>query len=89
MGRGMGTAVGLAVTSLLLELGAPSSPAAHDRTFALTAVVLAVVAVLGALAASLARTWATTPPLRVPPTTSVPSTRTFDRSGRALGRVAP
>jgi EmrB/QacA subfamily drug resistance transporter len=52
MGRGMGTAVGLAVTSLLLELVGPSTPAAHARTFGVTALVLAAVAAAGAVAAS-------------------------------------
>jgi len=54
MGRGMGTAVGLAVTSLLLALGAPATREAHARTFGLTAAALAIVAVGGTLAASLA-----------------------------------
>jgi EmrB/QacA subfamily drug resistance transporter len=54
MGRGMGTAVGLAITSLLLAI-APSTPVAHGRTFALSAAVLAGVATIGAVVASLAR----------------------------------
>ena len=54
MGRGLGTAVGLAVTSLVLELVGPSTPTAHARAYVATALVLAVVAVAGAVAASLA-----------------------------------
>jgi EmrB/QacA subfamily drug resistance transporter len=55
MGRGLGTAVGLAVTSLVLELAGPTTAAAHARAFGVTALVLAVVAAIGAFAASLAR----------------------------------
>jgi EmrB/QacA subfamily drug resistance transporter len=56
MGRGMGTAVGLAATSLVLELLGPSTPAAHAHAFGLTALALAGVAAAGAVVASLART---------------------------------
>lgn len=56
MGRGLGTAIGLALTSLVLELAAPSGAAAHGRAFAVTMLVLAAVGAVGALAASRATT---------------------------------
>jgi EmrB/QacA subfamily drug resistance transporter len=87
MGRGMGTAVGLAVTSLLLALGAPATPAAHARIFGLTAGVLALVALGGALAASLAAAPAASRPAAQPPEARRALTGTSRPDG--VGRVTP
>jgi MFS family permease len=53
MTRGMGTALGLALTALVFDLAGAKSPSSVDHAFSVTTLFLAVVSLLAALLAGL------------------------------------